>query len=383
MIKYLHIRNFQSWRELDAEFAPGLNVIIGGGEEGKSCIVRALRWLFYGQPSRGSDVLQSRGSTKSEGYSVSVDCEDGTSFGRERRDSISHWFQLLDRERVSFEGVGSTVPIECQDASNVRPAILDDSSLELNVAMQNEPHFLLDSSTTASTVERRLSGLIDLGYLDKALQRTKTRLDDSKSRLSRVESQLGDVELSLERYSDLPVMESRLSSVCCDLERLLSQESQLSEIQSFVQLLLNVDEETSNLQRDLDECVISSVRLADLTEQLRESRRLLGLSTKLQGLVEEKLEIDDMLFRASRLSESLGSLSQLFERLQYTSTRYSRVSSLCSELTQASASIDLVTGDLVRLGREESTIRDELIGSLCPLCGSQIDEATFLHRCPV
>jgi exonuclease SbcC len=54
MIKSAKIRNFESWKEADIEFHPGINVIIGESDEGKSGLIRALRLNTENKP-RGFD----------------------------------------------------------------------------------------------------------------------------------------------------------------------------------------------------------------------------------------------------------------------------------------------------------------------------------------
>lgn len=58
-IKKLVVDNFQSHEHTEVEFGPGLNVIVGPSDHGKSALVRALRWLFI--MNRG-DRLHQGGS---------------------------------------------------------------------------------------------------------------------------------------------------------------------------------------------------------------------------------------------------------------------------------------------------------------------------------
>ena len=50
MIKKLNILNFQSHKDTSLSFAPGVNVIVGASDSGKSAIIRALRWLIWNRP---------------------------------------------------------------------------------------------------------------------------------------------------------------------------------------------------------------------------------------------------------------------------------------------------------------------------------------------
>jgi len=51
MIKYLQIQNFQSHKDSLLEFDPGVNVIVGSSDSGKTAVIRALRWLVWNRPS--------------------------------------------------------------------------------------------------------------------------------------------------------------------------------------------------------------------------------------------------------------------------------------------------------------------------------------------
>ena len=54
MIEYIQLRNFQSHKDSELEFSPGVNVIIGDSDQGKTAIMRAFYWLIFGKPSGDS-----------------------------------------------------------------------------------------------------------------------------------------------------------------------------------------------------------------------------------------------------------------------------------------------------------------------------------------
>ena len=57
--KYLHLINFQSHLNTVIELHPGLNILVGESDQGKTAIIRALRWLFYNEP-RGTGFYPRR-----------------------------------------------------------------------------------------------------------------------------------------------------------------------------------------------------------------------------------------------------------------------------------------------------------------------------------
>src|SRR3982751_3024110 len=60
-IQRLHLDGFGRWTDMDIEFAPGLNVIYGANEAGKSTMQQAILAMLYGlstQRTNGQSVLE-------------------------------------------------------------------------------------------------------------------------------------------------------------------------------------------------------------------------------------------------------------------------------------------------------------------------------------
>ena len=55
MLKSLKIRNFESHRNTQLNFHPGVNVIVGESDQGKTAILRALEWVLFNRPL-GEDI---------------------------------------------------------------------------------------------------------------------------------------------------------------------------------------------------------------------------------------------------------------------------------------------------------------------------------------
>ncbi|MCL6636233.1 MAG: ATP-binding protein, partial [Peptococcaceae bacterium] len=51
------MENFQSHRYTELVLAPTMTVLIGESDQGKSAVVRALRWLLYNRP-QGADFMR-------------------------------------------------------------------------------------------------------------------------------------------------------------------------------------------------------------------------------------------------------------------------------------------------------------------------------------
>lgn len=73
MIKSLEIQNLQSHKNSKLEFVPGVNVIIGKSDTGKSAIIRALYWLIWNKPL--GDSIRSNWGGDVKVQAILDDCE--------------------------------------------------------------------------------------------------------------------------------------------------------------------------------------------------------------------------------------------------------------------------------------------------------------------
>ena len=58
MITKIEIKNFQSHKNTVLEFDKGVNVICGESDNGKSAVIRAIRWVVENYP-QGTDKINS------------------------------------------------------------------------------------------------------------------------------------------------------------------------------------------------------------------------------------------------------------------------------------------------------------------------------------
>ena len=75
MIKQINIKNFQSHKSTQLKLDPGVNVIVGSSDSGKTAIIRAYLWVVDNRPLGNAFVshwaLDEKGKQK-EPTSVSI-----------------------------------------------------------------------------------------------------------------------------------------------------------------------------------------------------------------------------------------------------------------------------------------------------------------------
>lgn len=101
-IKRIRIENFQSHKDTELSFSDGLNVIVGPSDQGKSAIIRAIKWVLYNEP-RGTDFIR-QGTNSAR---VTLELSNGYVITRERAPNKNRYTLKDPDGNVSvFEGFG-------------------------------------------------------------------------------------------------------------------------------------------------------------------------------------------------------------------------------------------------------------------------------------
>ena len=152
MIKTLEINNFQSHKKTLLNFHPGVNVIIGTSDSGKSAVLRALRWVCTGIP-RG-DGFRSHWGGDTE---VSLETDNCiVTRGKTNADNV-----YLLNEETEFRAFGTEVPEEITAALN-----LDES---VNLQKQLDQPYLI--SETPGAVAQHFNRMAHLEKIDIGLKK--------------------------------------------------------------------------------------------------------------------------------------------------------------------------------------------------------------------
>jgi exonuclease SbcC len=101
MIKSLEIQNLQSHKNSKLEFVPGVNVIIGKSDTGKSAIIRALYWLIWNKPL--GDSIRSNWGGDVKVQAILDDCE----ITRVRSESKKAFEQAVTEELIQQLNIDS------------------------------------------------------------------------------------------------------------------------------------------------------------------------------------------------------------------------------------------------------------------------------------
>ena len=144
MLNKIHIKNFQKHADLELEFKEdGVTVLHGASEVGKSCIRRAIEFVFEHQTFQGQRKVDTKKT------SVKAWLKDNKTVERIISNSINRYVISQDGSEQIFDSVGRTAPLEVREFIGIFPIDLDGEEIYLNSYPQIGKPFLFDQSPSA------------------------------------------------------------------------------------------------------------------------------------------------------------------------------------------------------------------------------------------
>lgn len=294
MIKSIHIQNFESHKDTQIDPGPGVNVLVGESEHGKSAVLRALNWVITNRPV--GDAFRSHwgGDTI-----VTIDTDDVTvtrtksSKGNEY--SLSLLDDPVDLPAQVFKAIKQDVPEEIAKTLDLLP---------VNVQTQFDPHFLLPP-VSPGEVARRLNEVVDLNVIDRAQSNINIEIRDANRRIREGRGKLTDAEQSLKGWDWLDGAETDLA----ELEKLSGRAEGLRTRESDLNRLVHeIGEIEGNLTELKD--LPGKGELEDLEKLCARGDVLREAVSKLDGLLESIKRT------SADLTTTQGDLKQSQERFE-------------------------------------------------------------------
>ncbi|HHY93609.1 MAG TPA: AAA family ATPase [Firmicutes bacterium] len=366
----LILENFQSHARTELTFAPGLNVIVGPSDQGKTAVIRALRWVLYNEP-RGTDFIR----VGADRCRVTVTFSDGVEITREKGPGVNQYVLRCQGEERVFGAVGASVPPEVMSAHGMPPLRLDvDHPALLNVGGQLEAPFLM--SEPGSTRAKAIGQVTGVHVLDAAVRDVVA----DGARAAREESRLGEEikawEAQLEQFRDIPRQEEALARA----ENLFSK---AKEKQALHDRLLTLRQAWDKVERDtqLARRVLDGLKGLPRAETLwNECRAVAERLTRLEKAWVRWRDIE------KNLSSWRGTLTRLehlpqaqqawvaadaakkrWEKLHELHLRWLRVT---REIGQSREAADAAAREQERLIHRYAEVLSGL--GRCPTCGSPV-----------
>ncbi len=353
MIEKIEIQNFQSHKRTILELTPGLNVVIGPSDSGKSAIIRALRWLFENRPLGWN--FKSSFAGKNEPTVVKVKFDDGNVVTRFR--SQDHNCYRVNRRTLS--AIKSKVPDEVSQVCGI-PDFAIQSQFDRCFLLQDYP----------SEVARQLNQVTNLEVIDQLYHEMQVEMNSLRQEINRLQSQESELKYEQQKLSFVPQYRkllARLEKLVVEYENLGAQIEKTWEILDNVEKLKRI---LIRLQRKLKienfERLCTKAKLCSvLKEKLYNVKEILNSIGKTKNQirkVESKTNLESFCERIQSLCEASYELKS---RIKETSSLLLHMDTISYQLEQKQMELELKVKELSDMILETG---------VCPVCGSKVSE---------
>ena len=318
MIKSIQILNFQSHKDSRLTLHPGVNVVVGSSDSGKTAIIRALRWLVNNKP--GGDSFRSNwgGDT-----SVTVEVDEHR-ITRTKKAATNEY----TADGLRFLAFGADVPEDISTILNIN---------DVNVQQQLDGPFLLGE--TPGKVAAHFNWVAKLDKIDPAQQRIQSKIRSISGTLDHKTGELKRQEQELDGFVDLYRMEveietlaqleqnrnqlkktfTRLTNIVSDLnttEHRMKECSRVLVLEEPVNRILEVMEQKRFALLRKAELNSRVERLRDIKSEIRFHRKLLNLEQAVTKITTDVSDLANMKQNRTRLGNILYNLSTVEQRLK-------------------------------------------------------------------
>lgn len=341
MFNSLEIKNFQSHKNTRLEFTPGVNVIVGTSDSGKSAIFRALKWLMYNRPLGDSFC-----SHWADGEETKVALQLDNCFIVRSREKNKQLYSVNGLDLTAFK---TDVPEEVSKALNID---------QVNFEQQFDRPFLLDNSP--GEVAQYFSKIAHLEMIDKSLKTLHQQERANNQELKSLESRKESTEQALEAYIDLDELDKKLALYERMEKNLIKMEETISDLGLVISKVHEVELELVN-EKQIDTVLATTNTCLELAT----------VCYNLDSSLSKISQLNEQLQDEQRVNTAINIINEMTK----IAGEYLFTQSYCKSLRLSiNAIVDTEKGIT---GLEESICKSEAIlkesmPAVCPLCGHKI-----------
>jgi len=343
MINELIINNFQSHKEAKLEFHPGINIIVGPSDNGKTAVLRALNWIINNKPDGDNFRSKWGGETKAE---LILD-------SNEKITRIKNKENIYKLNDLVFKAFGRSVPKEIQEILNISP---------INLQYQFDSPFLL--SNTSGEVAKYLNRIINLEDIDLSFSKINSRIREENNDLKNNENKLNELKIELKELDWIDKTNLKLIELEKLEKSIKEKELKYNKLSGIVKVI-DVIEEGLKQYKDINNIKNKINNLMELFYVTEDERRKIN---KLSNIIKE-INITEKELKQYKnvefMKKKVDGLINLFYEIEDKKEKINNLKRLISGIDNLEQEIKLVSKSI----NDKKEKYKMLFPDICPLCG--------------
>lgn len=300
-IKKVVLENFQSHKYTELEFDERLNVIVGPSDQGKSAIIRGIKWALFNEPSGNFFIREGENDC-----SVTIVFNDNTKIKRYKSKSknLYYLYNSENKEQI-FEGFGTNVPKEIIEATNIRKVYLDGKQTNsINISDQLEGPFLLSEKT--ATRANSIGRLVGVHIVDDAVGDTLKDIRNLNLSKRNLTEQLNKLEENLKEYDYLEQLQKKVKRLEEIKIKIKESQEKVGKLKNTKIKYVDTEKQISNTKK-----LIGELNSVDVVENIAND---LNVKVKVYNFMNNKrnhlLDINKSICYNVNIINSLKNLNQ-------------------------------------------------------------------------
>ena len=334
MITRIELKNFQSHKNTVIDFDKGVNVLTGESDNGKTAVIRAIKWVAENRPL-GTDITNSDWNKDfKEDMSVKLFFDNGVWVERVRNKKLNGYRYFTDDKETTLETVSKDVPAVITELLRFS---------DVNFQYQMDAPYLL--SMTSGDASKYLNKIIHLDIIDDMLSTAESDRRNLNAEKKVVEKDITDYKNKIEKLMWL---------------------DEANALQKRIDCYNNIIESNNGKIELLEQAVekYESCKVVDLSEQKKLIKEIEDIKlTDIAGLEKSVMQY----------SECQKGVVDLMRHKRYVkeieSIEFVDVSGLEKSINDYESNVGM-------RNRTLQTIEDlkKKLPKVCPLCGHSLEE---------
>ena len=363
MLDGIKINSFQAHDESELEFGPGVNIITGASDAGKTAIVRALNWIVNNRPLGDGFINDNKEETCVD----LVFDRQGDHCKVQRRRSRKQINEYVVDE-VGHNGPQDPLPIQHvmkAFGSNVPEEVSDLLNLsDVNIQHQFSPYFLvLDPPGQIALYIRKIAKLYEI---DETVAVLASEIRDCDKQRSNLNTELVTVEEKLVKLSevDLDKLEKLIDE--CKLK-----EQEKGQISLQAAGIESITTELKQLELDmvcLPDSIDLQAKIGFIEIALERYLTLVDECTNLNAVITQLKEIESIKINLPEdIGTEISSIENIISTYNNIGQKFVNLSELIDSFEKIDSQLIKIDSDLVKGNTKKEEMLKQLID--CPSCG--------------
>ncbi len=278
--------NFRRFSDVEIVLSPGLNLIRGPNESGKSTIVRALIAAFFEKPStKGISGRQDARWGSETLPKIELDFTDD--------DGEYRLVKNFDSKKVSLELPGEATALGSPKAADSRMAEIlgfRDSSRYLRTAcitqdqMVNQGKEFSASRKLAAMLREVVIGSRESALVERAMRGLSAEVDELKRGIERPTNNPGTIKRLQEEHETYLIKQKDLADSVAEEKK---QRDRLAEVERLIEEKASRLADLSQLLDKNRRLMEAEARVEDLRERFEAADRAMEIAARLEGIDRE------------------------------------------------------------------------------------------------